>query len=361
MGGLETHLEDLTKVIYKNGWFPVVLTYKPVTTKISAKFYEKKQDIEIFRIPWIGNYFYKLVKNPILEFIYLTPALFVMLPILLMFRYKEISVIHSHGLIAGFSSVFWGKLFGKKVITTTHSIYNFPASGIYHNFVAWIYNNSDTIFVLSDQSKREILNLRVDSDKVIRFTYWIDLKHFSKISGAKEKLRWNNKFVVLSAGRLVPEKGILELLDAAKGWNSKITLAIVGTGPLEKIIRDYTSKYHNIQYLGNIDSTKMPLYYSAADLLIVPSVHEEGFGRIILESLACGTPVIGSNRGAIPEAMDKSVGKLIDISPKNIKIAVETMYSQRSVLSKLASNCRKFAVSHYAEANAKVIIDSYSK
>jgi glycosyltransferase involved in cell wall biosynthesis len=360
MGGLETHLEDLTKVIYKNELSPIVLTYKPVTTKISAKLYEKYQDVEIFRIPWIGNLFYKLVKNPILEFLYLTPGLMFVLPVLLIIR-KDICVIHSHGLIAGFPSVFWGKIFRKKIITTTHSIYNFPNHGLYHDFSAWVYNNSDAVLVLSDQSRREILDLGIDENKVIRFTYWIDLEHFSKVPSAKKKLGWENKFVVLSAGRLVPEKGILELLEAAKKWNGKITLVIAGAGPLENTVRDHVNKFKNIIYLGNIDSINMPLYYSAADLLIVPSVHEEGFGRIILESLACGTPVIGSNRGAIPEAMDESVGKLIDISPSNIKQAVEELYVNKGKLLGLASNCRKFAVSRYAESNAKAMIDSYLK
>ncbi len=360
MGGLETHLEDLTKIIYKKGLSSFVLTYKPVTTKIPAKIYEKHDGIEIFRISWFGNLFYKLVKNPILEFLYLTPALMFVLPVLLIIR-KDICVIHSHGLIAGFPAVFWGKIFGKKVITTTHSIYNFPNHGLYHDFSAWIYNNADAVLVLSDQSRREILDLGIDKNKVIRFTYWIDLKHFSKVPGAKKHLGWEKKFVVLSAGRLVPEKGLLELLDAAKKWNSKITLAIAGAGPLENTIRDHTRKYKNIIYLGNIDSTKMPIYYSAADFLIVPSVHEEGFGRIVLESLACGTPVIGSNRGAIPEAMDKSVGKLIDISPSNIKQAVEELYVNKGKLLGLASNCRKFAVSRYAESNAKTMIDLYLK
>lgn len=361
MGGLETHLQDLTKALIKSGGYPIVLTYKPITVSISAKFHEKTEELEIFRIPWFGGLFYKLVQTPFWEFIYLVPGLFFALPFLLLIKGRDVDVIHSHGLIAGFPSVFWGKLFGKRVITTTHSIYNFPRDGIYRKFAAWIFGMSDKVLTLSHQSKIEIEKLGIDKNKVKQFTYWIDLKHFSKIFEAKEKLRWNNKFVVLSAGRLVLEKGILELLDAASRWNEKITLAIAGTGPLEKTIFEHANKHNNIQYLGNIDSAQMPLYYSAADLLIIPSVHEEGFGRIILESLACGTPVIGSNRGAIPEAMDNSVGKIIKISPDNIKKAVENLYTDKKTLSFFAKNCRNFAKIRYGENNALTIIESYSK
>ncbi|MBI5358416.1 glycosyltransferase family 4 protein [Candidatus Amesbacteria bacterium] len=360
MGGLETHLEDLTKVLAKNNWYSIVLTYKPVTTNISAKLYEKNQKIEILRIPWLGKFFYRLVKNPVLEFLYLTPALMIVLPVLLSIK-KDIHVIHSHGLIAGFPSVFWGKLFGKRVITTTHSIYNFPQKGLYRNFAAWIFGISDKILTLSNQSKIEIEKLGVDTDKVKQFTYWIDLKHFKKVNNAKKKLNLENKFVVLSAGRLVAEKGIPELLEAASKWNKKISLGIAGEGPLEKLIHEYVKKFENIWYLGNIEPDRMPLYYSAADLLIIPSVHEEGFGRIILESLACGTPVVGSNRGAIPEAMNESVGKIIDISPENIKSAVEDIFSDKKSLDRISRNCRDFAIDRYSEKNALTIINSYTK
>lgn len=90
--------------------------------------------------------------------------------------------------------------------------------------------------------------------------------------------------------------------------------------------------------MGGIDSDKLPIYYSAADLLIVPSISEEGFGRVILESLACGTPVIGARRGAIPDALDNSVGRVIDISSESIKQQVEYFYKERKEVRR---TCKK--------------------
>mgnify|MGYP001600838677 FL=1 len=130
LGGIETHFDDLVSALAKRNWKVYVLTYKPITTDVKALSFERRgKNISIFRVPWFGKVFYKLVKKPFLEFIYLTPGLFIALPIFLILRGKNIRVIHSHGLIAGTVSVFWGKIFGKKVITTTHSIYNFPQSG----------------------------------------------------------------------------------------------------------------------------------------------------------------------------------------------------------------------------------------
>ena len=157
----------------------------------------------------------------------------------------------------------------------------------------------------------------------------------------------------------MPEKGIKELIAAAKLWDKRITLAIAGSGPLESYIKHQTSIINHIVFLGKLNQDELPNYYSAADLLIVPSVHEEGFGRVILEALSCGTPVIGANRGAIPEALDESVGRLIEVSPENIKKAVEYFYDHPEELKKLAKNARKYAEKRFSEKNTEMIIRSY--
>lgn len=347
VGGVETHLSDLVKALVKRDWEVFVLTYRPLTTDAKWNIYEKEKKVEIFRVPWLPNLFYQLIKYPALEFLYLLPGLFFTAPLVIFFKNPDI--VHAHGLVAGFVGVFWGKLFGKRVIISTHSIYNFPKKGFYKNFVKWIFNNTDIALGLSSQAVSEIKSLAPGAD-ARQFTYWIDLNKF-KVQRAKLKVK---KFTVLFVGRLIEEKGILELMQAAKVWNKNITLRIIGSGPLEKEIQSSI-------YLGRVDYDQLPLYYSAADVLIVPSVHEEGFGRVILEALACGTPIIGANRGAIPEAMDESVGKLIDVSPRNIKNAVEYFFKNRDKLKKLARNCRAFAERRYSEKNVEKIIGAYQK
>lgn len=358
VGGIETHFDDLVKVLDENGWKTWVLTYKPLTTKVPAKYYEEKgKNIRIYRLPWLGNFFYKLVKNPLLEFMYLFPGLFCVLPIFLILKGRGIRTIDSHGLIAGFVSVFWGRIFHKKVITTTHSIYNFPKSGLYRSFASWIFNNSSQVLTLSQQSKKEIEDLGINAGKIITFTYWVNQNIFKKVMRAKGILGWQRKFVIFSVGRLIPEKGINELIEASKMWDKNVTLAIAGVGPLGKKIKKI--KRANFIYLGKIDNDRLPIYYSAADLFIVPSIHEEGFGRTILESLSCGTPILGSDRGGIPEAVDSTVGKLIDVSPQSIKREVEYFYKNRQELNKLSKNTRKYALKYFSKNNAGRIIASF--
>jgi len=357
VGGVETHLVDLVTALNKQNFDVFVLSYRPLTTKVDWKIFEKKNKTTVLRIPWFPDLFYNLVTRPVLEFFYLFPGLFFILPFVLVFYQPD--VIHAHGLVAGTVAAFWGKIFGKKVIISTHSIYHFPGNGLYHNFVKVVFEMVDKIICLSKQSAQEVESLGIKKDKVEVFTYWVDLKKFKRYNEAKEKLGWGKKFVVLFVGRIISEKGIVQLLEAAKIWNRSITLVIIGSGPLDSYIRKQKARHDNLVFLGKINNDQLPVYYSAADLLIVPSVHEEGFGRVILESLACGTPVIGSNRGAIPEAMDSNVGKLIDVSPENIAKAVNFFFRNRKLLSKMGINAKKFAESNYSERNVDVIINNY--
>lgn len=359
VGGVETHLDDLCRSLVEREFQVTVLTYRPLQTKARWQILEKGKNIEIIRIPWIPDLFYRLVSLPILEFLYLLPGIFLILPFIILS--KKIEVIHAHGLVAGFTGVFWGKIFNKRVVISLHSIYCFPKVGIYRDFVTWIFKHADYVFGLSKQSVGEIKSLGISSKKVGQFTYWIDLKNFKKIDNARKQLGWKDNFIVLFVGRLVPEKGIDILLKAVRMWDKKIVLKICGTGPLEGAIELEERNLSNIKYLGSINQNKLPVYYSGSDILVVPSVSEEGFGRVILEALACGLPVVGTNQGAIPEAMDRSVGKLIDINPGNIKSAIEFFYNNKAELRKLANNCRKFAERRFSEKNVETIIRSYSK
>ncbi len=350
IGGVETHLSDLVKVLsQKHQVF--VLTYRPLTTKAEWPFFEKTQRTTILRVPWLPGLFNKLSIYPALEFLYLLPGLFITLPFILMFFKPE--VIHSHGLVAGFVGAFWGKLFGIRTVISTHSIYHFPQNGVYRLFAKLIFGANDQILCLSDQSVREIQSLGVRN--VSRFVYWIDLKKFKPMSQAiaKKELNWKSKFSVLFVGRLVKEKGILVLDEAALELKKFGILAYVaGNGPEFGNIK-------NCILLGPVSQEKLPLYYNAADLLIVPSIHEEGFGRVVIESLACGTPVIASNRGALPEAIDDSVGRLIDITPENTVKAILDLKNNLKIYSKLKSNTRKFTLKRYGTKNLFSILDSY--
>lgn len=362
VGGVETHLDDLIGEGTRRGYKFYILTYQPLITKISGQTIEKGRGFIVYRMPWITmNLFLTFEKYPLFEFLYLFPGLFFLGLFFLLFNWSKINIIHAQGLVAGAVGVFLGKIFQKPVIISTHSIYNFPKIGLYPFFVRLLFKNCKHILTLSNQSKQEALSLGIPKDKVSVFTYWINQNIFKPMDkrNVRRLLKIKEGFICLFVGRLVPGKGLEELLEASKKTKDIIFL-IVGDGPLRsEVIKMGTQS--NIKFAGKVDNTKLPTYYNAADVLIVPSTHEEGFGRVILEALSCGLPVIAANRGGIREALSEKVGIFIDVTPKNINKVLMDIIQQPNKLAKLALQARVYAKVHFGEKNADKIFKYYGK
>ena len=358
IGGVETHLDDLIEKGIKERYLFTVLTYQPLITEARGKMVEIGTNFRIYRIPWLRmNLFLTLEKHPILEFIYLFPPLFLVSLFVLLFNAKSVEVIHSQGLIAGTAGVILGKIFGKKNILSTHSIYNFPKSGLYFQFVKFLLKSSNKVLCLSYQSRREILELGVDQSKVEVFTYWVDQEIFKPIP--KKKKKKEEKFTCLFVGRLVEGKGIPELLQAANLLKEHVKFIIIGDGPLADRIKDSENNLPNIDFKGKVDNAQLPKYYSSADVLIVPSTHEEGYGRVILEALSCGLPIIATNRGGVKEYVNDKIGVLIDVSPDNIKKAIISLLRDRKKLDSMRINASLYAKNHFNEKNSQIIFKNY--
>jgi spore coat protein SA len=128
---------------------------------------------------------------------------------------------------------------------------------------------------------------------------------------------------VLYAGRLTREKGVHLLIDAMKEVfrrDSRVNLEVVGsswwggnqsTPYIEGLKAMAQDAGQRIVFRGYVRSDLMPAAYRSADLFVAPSVWQEPFGKVILEAMACGLPVIASNRGGIPEVVGEA-GILID-------------------------------------------------
>lgn len=363
IGGVETHLNDLTDYLSSNGYKTYVLTYKPITTKAKAFSVEVKKNLEIHRFWWFGfNLFHKLEPYPVLEFLYLTPWLLVCSFIWLLKNEKKIKVIHAQGFNASFIAKILSKLFNKKFIASTHAVYGIDSHSLNARFIYWILNSANKILTLSKQSKEELLKLKLLESKINVYKYWINQDIFKPIDKmeAKKKLGWNGKFMVLFVGRFIKIKGIDVLLQVAKkSQNDGINFALIGDGPMSDYIQKTSLKTSNIIFVGKVDNRELAIYYNSSDILVIPSQYEEGFGRVILEALSCGLPVVGANKGGIPEAVDDRVGVLVEPSYEKLKETIEELYNNKRKYEWLAGNCRAYALEHFNDNNCKVIIDAY--
>ena len=118
-----------------------------------------------------------------------------------------------------------------------------------------------------------------------------------------------NRPIAVTVRRLVRRVGIEGLVDGMTEVAVKIPdilLLIAGTGPLESEIKEQIEQRglaKHVHLVGNISDDILPLLYRAADVSIVPSIALEGFGLTTVESLACGTPVLVTPVGGLPEVV----------------------------------------------------------
>ncbi len=116
------------------------------------------------------------------------------------------------------------------------------------------------------------------------------------------------------AGRLVPEKGLETLILACDQTRDR--LLIVGEGPERQRLEDLAAGTGiESEWLGSIPSDQMPEVYSKMDVLVLPSLEtprwKEQFGRVLVEAMASGVPVVGSRSGEIPKVIGEA-GLLFD-------------------------------------------------
>ena len=165
---------------------------------------------------------------------------------------------------------------------------------------------------------------------------------------------------LLTVRNLEPRMGLDNLLKAVfllKELKTNLHLVIGGEGPeqqnLGNLIRRY-ELFDNVTMTGFIGADQLPKYYQAADFFILPTRHLEGFGLVTVESLACGTPVIGTPVGGTKEILSNFNPKLLfkDTSPKaiaeGVESAIDNYFSNKKRYDQLRVQCREYAVKNYS-------------
>lgn len=362
IGGVESHLQALVDGLVEKNWQVIISTYQPLASPKKAPAVEKQKNKIIYRQKWPGfNLVHKLTPYPILELLYLFPGLFLGTLNVLRKYNTDISVIHCQGLVPTVIGVMLGRIFSKRVIASTHNLYFFPLSGLYSLAAKQIFSRVDKILVPTEIAKTELLRIGIPLQKIGFFRYWIDLNRFtpSLKTRAKERLKWQG-FSVLFVGRLIPTKGVLILLDTIKSLRGKVKLIIAGDGALNERVKKAQQAYpEKINFLGRIENTQLPLYYSGADIVVVPSTVDEGWGFVVMEAVACGTPVIASNKGGLSDAVSPLIGRLVPANAPAFKKALEFFYQNQTERIKLQVACRKYASTHFGKENIKDIIHYY--
>lgn len=177
---------------------------------------------------------------------------------------------------------------------------------------------------------------------------------------ARQQLGWpSDRFIVFTPRRLVQRMGLDKLLAAIAQIKTsqptdqqEVWLAIAGKGPQKEALEQQATQLglnDTVRFLGFLPDEDLPVAYQAANLTIMPSQSLEGFGLVLLESLACGTPVMCTPVGGMPEVIREFSPALITSSPSQQDIA-DTLSAvvTGNIALPTRDDCRSYAVSRFS-------------
>ncbi|WP_034814461.1 glycosyltransferase family 4 protein [Exiguobacterium alkaliphilum] len=176
------------------------------------------------------------------------------------------------------------------------------------------YNAVDEFIFPSNYIKEQFLKSYFSKRNKEKFTH---IPNF--VSSDYYDFKFKNQDIkkkrqILYYGRLSKEKGVDLLIEAVERLESKVTLKIVGLGPEERMLKEYVvnKKIENVEFCGFKSGDDLKEIISESMFVVLPSTWPEVFGLTNIESLALGTPIIGSNIGGISELITKEVGFLFE-------------------------------------------------
>ncbi len=165
----------------------------------------------------------------------------------------------------------------------------------------------------------------------------------ARASGAPDPDALHDDYL-LFAGRLIRDKGIATLLEAAGRWGV-IPLVIAGDGPLREDVLEASDRLPNVRYVGPLDADHLRELQAGALAVVVPSVCYENQPYAVLEAFAAGTPIIGTALGGIPELVGEEERGLLfrPGDPDGLKRAARRLVEDRALVGRLGAAARVFA------------------
>ena len=155
---------------------------------------------------------------------------------------------------------------------------------------------------------------------------------------------WGDRFVVGFVGRIVIEKGIMDLLEAIGRCRAAVVLVVIGSGAAEAEVRRSVAGMgigDRVVLIPARPLDQLPVMFGAMDVLAVPSRTtprwKEQFGRVIIEAHACGVPVIGSDSGAIAEVIGDGGVVVPEQNPMALAAAIDDLLGNRPRTSQLGN------------------------
>ena len=228
-----------------------------------------------------------------------------------------------------------------------------------------VRQKADLFIAVTERAKHALILDGTAKDKIQVLPMGIDLTIFKPEVKSREMLSSlglsEDDFVILFIGRLCREKGVYDLIYAAKMLmnddelkSKRIKFLLVGTGPEKKRLHDTIQTLQlsqNVMLVGSYPYNKMPQLHNLADIFILPSIPvrwwQEQFGMVLIEAFASGVPVISTMSGSIPEVVGDAGILVQPNDPLSLYQSIKGLVQDKQLREELKAKGRQHALDKF--------------
>ena len=302
---------------------------------------------------------------------------------------SDIDVAHSHTWYTGLGGHLAARLYGIPHVVTAHSLephrpWKREQLGGGYDISSWSEKNAmeyaDAVIAVSAGMKESILEAypRIDADKVHVVLNGIDTQTWQPGNSAVlDRLGVDRQRPIAAfVGRITRQKGVKHLLKAAQDFDEDVQLVLCAGAPdtpeiaaeTEELVDKLRAQREGVFWVKDMLSREeIKQVYSGADVFVCPSIYEP-LGIVNLEAMACGTAVVASNVGGIPEVVvDGETGLLVPYDAadeasfeKDIAAAVNRVAADKRLAQRFGAAGRERAIQDFSWATiAQQTVDIY--
>lgn len=235
-----------------------------------------------------------------------------------------------------------------------------------------VLDSSSLIVTATERERQDLIELYdAPSDKITVIPCGVDLEMFHPLpkERARSILGLDSSHILLYVGRIEAEKGIEILLEATSLIKrDDIEVFVIGGGHEDRDKIDSLRRCsHKLgiekwtHFQDAVNQSRLPLYYSAADLCVLPSRYET-FGMVALEALACNTPVIASKAGVLAELIKNDAAIVLDeLSPFRLASILDRVLEDKALIKRMVDKARPAVLNLSWEQAARKIAGEYER
>ena len=266
----------------------------------------------------------------------------------LLARGRSFDLVEAHYFYPeGVAAAWLAKRYGLPLVITARGvdINRIPDFRRPRRMILRAADQAAALISVSSSLKQAMERLGIDPRKVHALRNGVDLEMFRPVDGAAFRRTWELRSpVFLSVGHLIPRKGHEHVIRALSSLPEG-HLVIVGLGPDEEMLRALAKSLgvaERVRFVGSVAHEDLAEVYSAADVMVLAS-SSEGWANVLLESMACGTPVVATARGGTPEVITRPEAGRLVAEPEAGAIA-------QALAALLAAPPERARVRQYAES-----------